>query len=440
MRRRARPTCRWRCCVRDDDDGEWHARRSAVWAPHAAERSSCCSAAHGSPMTRGDGGWWRADRGADGVRRYAFSLDGGDPRPDPRAPRLPDGSARAVEPCFDPAGFAWTDAGWRGRAARRARSSTSCTSARSPPRARSTRRSTGSTTWSTSASRRRADAASRRSPAGTAGGTTGSRLYAVHEPYGGPAALQRFVDAAHAPRPRRLPRRRLQPPRPGRQLPRRVRPVLHRPLPHPVGPGAQPRRRRSRRGARASCVDNALLWLRDFHVDGAAARRRARARTTTAPLHFLEELSDAVDALAARARPRRCPWSPSPTSTTRATVHPARRGAGGLGLHAQWADDFHHALHAALTGETQGYYADFADARARWPRCSPAPFFHDGTLLDVPRPHPRPPGRHRAHARAGGSSRSLQTHDQVGNRAHGRPALGTAARPGAAGRAGRRCC
>ena len=43
------------------------------------------------------------------------------------------------------------------------------------------------------------------------------------------------------------------------------------------------------------------------------------------------------------------------------------RDRGGLGMTAQWSDDFHHALHTLLTGEGQGYYADFAADPVRWP-------------------------------------------------------------------------
>jgi maltooligosyltrehalose trehalohydrolase len=90
---------------------------------------------------------------------------------------------------------------------------------------------------------------------------------------------------------------------------------------------------------------------------------------------------------------------------------------GGLGLHGQWADDVHHALHVALTGETQGYYADFADPEAL-AKVLRTPFFHDGTHSSF---------RGRAHGRPVDAATvpgwrfvaSLQTHDQVGNRATG---------------------
>ena len=95
------------------------------------------------------------------------------------------------------------------------------------------------------------------------------------------------------------------------------------------------------------------------------------------------------------------------------------RAQGGLGLHAQWNDDFHHALHTALTGESQGYYADFARAPlAALAKTLTGGYFHDGTWSSFRgRGHGRPLDRTRvaAHRLLGYS----QTHDQVGNRAQG---------------------
>jgi maltooligosyltrehalose trehalohydrolase len=93
------------------------------------------------------------------------------------------------------------------------------------------------------------------------------------------------------------------------------------------------------------------------------------------------------------------------------------RVAGGLGLDAQWADDVHHALHVRLTGETQAYYADFADPGAL-AKVLEGVFFHDGTYSTF---------RRHAHGRPFDRSAlpgfrfvvSLQTHDQIGNRAQG---------------------
>jgi malto-oligosyltrehalose trehalohydrolase len=95
--------------------------------------------------------------------------------------------------------------------------------------------------------------------------------------------------------------------------------------------------------------------------------------------------------------------------------------ADGYGIDAQWSDDFHHALHVALTGETQGYYADFEPLSALAKVCERG-FFHDGTYSSFrERPHGRPldtelvPGWRLVVYSS--------DHDQVGNRAKGdRPA------------------
>ncbi|CAM5519528.1 malto-oligosyltrehalose trehalohydrolase [Streptomyces canarius] len=95
------------------------------------------------------------------------------------------------------------------------------------------------------------------------------------------------------------------------------------------------------------------------------------------------------------------------------------RAENGLGLHAQWNDDFHHALHTTLTGESQGYYADFArDPFAALAKTLTGGWFHDGTYSSFRgRCHGRPLDRARVagHRLLGYS----QTHDQVGNRAQG---------------------
>jgi maltooligosyltrehalose trehalohydrolase len=129
-------------------------------------------------------------------------------------------------------------------------------------------------------------------------------------------------------------------------------------------------------------------------------------------------MSRAVDDFAARSG--RAVWMFAESDRNDAgTVTPRGDGdaVGGLGVHGQWADDVHHALHVALTGETQGYYADFADPGAL-AKVLRSPFFHDGTFSSF---------RGRAHGRPVDAGSvpgwrfvaSLQTHDQVGNRAVG---------------------
>ena len=98
-------------------------------------------------------------------------------------------------------------------------------------------------------------------------------------------------------------------------------------------------------------VENALRWSSEYHVDGL--RLDAIHGIVDASAHpFLQELSEAVD-----GHDRPLTLIAETDQNDRRIVSP--RDRGGLGLHAQWNDDFHHALHAYLTGERQGYYLDF---------------------------------------------------------------------------------
>ena len=93
------------------------------------------------------------------------------------------------------------------------------------------------------------------------------------------------------------------------------------------------------------------------------------------------------------------------------------REAGGYGLDAQWSDDFHHAVHVALSGETAGYYADFEPLEALAKVCETG-FFHDGTFSSF---------RERDHGVPVDTEQmptwrlvvANQNHDQIGNRARG---------------------
>ena len=357
----AAPTCFGDLPGRAAAPGAHASDAPAIWAPRAgrvdlvlgddaARRWAAATTAGGAATsTLADGD------------RYAFSLDGGDPRPDPRGAPAARRPARPVA--------RRRPGGVRLDRRRLARASSS-------PGAVIYELHVGTFTPEGTL-----DAAAGRLPhlvdlgvdvvellplapfpGRHSWGYDGVAPYAVHEPYGGPAALQRFVDAAHAPRPRGLPRRGLQPPRPRRELPRRDR---ARTSPTPTSPrGARrststaPAATRCAAGCSTTCCCGCATSTStacgstpctSCTTTRAAARcwRRCPARSTRSP-----------------PRPAgRCGWSPSPTATTPAPsprAAPATRSAGS-GCTRQWADDVHHALHVALTGETQGYYADFAD-------------------------------------------------------------------------------
>ncbi|MCW2822466.1 MAG: maltooligosyl trehalose hydrolase, partial [Marmoricola sp.] len=131
-------------------------------------------------------------------------------------------------------------------------------------------------------------------------------------------------------------------------------------------------------------------------------------------VHLLEEMAIEVAALSAHLRRPLTLIAESDLNDPR-LVTP--REAGGLGLDAQWSDDFHHAVHVALTGETTGYYADFEPLGALAKVCERG-FFHDGTYSSF---------RGRDHGVPIDTSRmptwrlvvANQNHDQVGNRAVG---------------------
>src|SRR6185437_9875968 len=131
-------------------------------------------------------------------------------------------------------------------------------------------------------------------------------------------------------------------------------------------------------------------------------------------VHFLEELATEVDALAAATGRSIVLIAESELNDPRLITG---RQAGGYGLAGQWNDDFHHAVHAAVTGERQGYYADFGSLAALAKTLAGA-YFHDGGWSSFRgRSHGRPVDRERTPAyRFVGF---LQDHDQVGNRATG---------------------
>jgi maltooligosyltrehalose trehalohydrolase len=158
-------------------------------------------------------------------------------------------------------------------------------------------------------------------------------------------------------------------------------------------------------------VDNALMWLRDYHCDGLRLDA-VHAIVDTSAVHILEQIAVEVGALEADLGRRLWVIAESALNDPRLV---RSRDVGGYGLDAQWSDDFHHALHAVLTGESTGYYLDFgrvADIAAALEKA----FVYDGRYSSY---------RRRTHGRStnGLSGHSFlayaQDHDQIGNRSRG---------------------
>ncbi|MGD0604840.1 MAG: malto-oligosyltrehalose trehalohydrolase [Streptosporangiaceae bacterium] len=385
----------------------------SVWAP-AAHRAEVEVAGRRYPMSDEDvgagSGWWSADvpdvvAGID----YGFRLDGGEILPDPRSLRQPFG-INGLSRSYDHSAFRWTDRSWRGG-----------------PLHGSIIYELHVGTFTTEGT---FDAAIGRLdhlralgvhavelmpvasfPGEHGWGYDGINLWAVHEPYGGPDGLKRFVDACHA---------------------RGLAVMLDVVYNHvgignrlgdfgpyftavhqtPWGPAVNLDQPGSDE-VRSFLIGNALMWLREYHFDGLRLDA-VHAIEDHRAQHFPEELATEVQALAARLSRELVLVAESDTNDPRLVTS---REAGGDGLTAQWSDDFHHAVHAAITGERQGYYCDFGSL-ATLAKTYTKVFFHDGIWSEFRgRTHGRQVDVFRlpAHRFLG----YLQNHDQIGNRATG---------------------
>jgi maltooligosyltrehalose trehalohydrolase len=164
-------------------------------------------------------------------------------------------------------------------------------------------------------------------------------------------------------------------------------------------------------------VDSALFWTLDCHVDGLRLDA-VQAIVDPSPRPFLEELAERVHAQAERRGRTVLLIAETDANDPRLVRSPAQ---GGYGMDAHWSDDFHHALHALLTGEDNGYYADFGSA-AELGRV-----FRDGYAYGGR--YSRFRGRRQGRDAAGVAAERFvvyaQNHDQAGNHGAGErlPAL-----------------
>ncbi|WP_073384741.1 malto-oligosyltrehalose trehalohydrolase [Jatrophihabitans endophyticus] len=239
-------------------------------------------------------------------------------------------------------------------------------------------------------------------------GYDGVGWYAVHEPLGGPDGFKRFVDAAHGHGLAvvlDVVYNHLGPS--GNYLPK-------------FGPYLKPGRNTwgdlvnvEEPAVRRFIVDNALMWLRDFHLD-ALRLDAVHALQDSSPIHILAQLSGEVDDLAAELGR---PLTLIAESDLNDPIMITPREQGGRGIAAQWDDDVHHALHSLLSGETQGYYCDFGSLPVLEKVFTRA-FLHDGTYSTF-RGHDHGAPVDRDTVRGWQFVVCLQNHDQVGNRAVG---------------------
>ncbi len=379
----------------------------SVWAPNAG-RVELVLGDERLPMRADDAGWWHAARSLAPGMDYAFALDGGSALPDPRSPSQPHG-VHGVSRTVDHAAFAWGDAGWS-----------------APPLADGVIYELHVGTFTAAGT---FDAAIARLDdlvrlgithvellpvcefSGDRGwGYDGVDLFAPHRAYGGPDGLKRLVDAAH----RRglailvdVVYNHLGPE--GNYL-ARFGPYFTDRYVTPWGdavnfdgPGSDEVRR--------FVVDNACMWLRDYHADGLRIDAM-QAIFDMRAIHIGEEIAAAVHDLGAALGRRLIVTAESDLNDPRLVRPPE---AGGYGFDAIWADDVHHAFHATLTGEASGYYADFTDPQLVAEAMHEPFLYADRYQPTRGRRFGRPPGDLPGDRFVA----FLQNHDQVGNRARG---------------------
>lgn len=400
-----RPECG--ALSREDGSVRWR-----VWAPKAKHVELVLMDGKSRairPMEREEQGYFSftSDRLPSG-QRYAYRLDGGPERPDPASRWQPDGVSRPSA-VLDQDEFHWTEAGWSGI-----------------PRKDLVFYELHVGTFTPEGT---FDAVIPRLPALRELGVTALELmpvaqfpgtrnwgydgvhpYAPQHSYGGPHGLQRLVDACH----------------------RQGLAVFLDVVYNHIGPeGAYlaefgpyfTERYRTPWGAavnyddagsdhvRKFVLDNVRMWIGDYHFDGLRLDA-IHAIYDFGARHILRDIKDAAESASKGRGYGAHIVAESDLNDVRIVLPPER---GGYGLDAQWSDDFHHAVHACLTGERQGYYIDYGRPEQL------AKVLTDTFVLDGCYSR----SRDRRHGDSAGGLPGdrfvicTQNHDQVGNRAVG---------------------
>ena len=384
--------------------------RFRVWASNASEVVVRIIGRGDFPLSRDEDGVFSATLSARAGDRYFYVLDGGQPIPDPVSRFLPEGVHGPTE-IVDPEAFAWTDHTWKGVDFRdyvlyelhvgtftpqgtfdgvieklAYLKSLGVTAIELMPVAANP----GTRNW----------------------GYDAVSPYAVQANYGGPEGLRRLVDATH---------------RAGLAV---VIDVIYNHLGNegnylrqfgpyftdkhetPWGEAInydQPGCERVREYVR----ENALYWIREYHADGLRLDATQTIKDDS-PRHIVAEIAGAVHKLEAELGRMVTVVAETDENDARYLRRPEE---GGFGVDGVWSDDFHHAIHALLTGEDKGYYADFAAKPELLARILTEGFGYQGEPFTFWKGRPR-----------GTSTEGIplyrhvictQNHDQVGNRAKG---------------------
>ncbi|HKK54683.1 malto-oligosyltrehalose trehalohydrolase [Marinobacter sp.] len=378
-----------------------------VWAPNARQVEAEIAGTR-SALQPAKSGWWQSETTVNHGTDYAFLLDGEGPFPDPRSPWQPEG-VHGPSRHVDHERFVWNDCGWQ-----------------APPLASAVIEEIHIGTFTPAGT---FDGAIARLdhlvnlgithlelmpvaefPGDRGWGYDGVDLYAPHHAYGGPEGLKRLVNACHRKGLAVLLDVVYNHLGPDGNYLARFGPYFTGAYSTPWGEAVNLDQANSDQ-VRDFLIGNALMWLRDYHIDGLRLDA-VHAIVDTSAMPFLEQLRRAVQALEAQLGRHLVLIAENDLNDPRLIRPPE---AGGFGLNAMWNEDFHHALHALLTGERRGYYQDFG-ALADVSTALTSALVYDGRYSQYRQQrHGRPatglPGR-----RFVGF---LQNHDQIGNRPQG---------------------
>jgi malto-oligosyltrehalose trehalohydrolase/trehalose-phosphatase len=387
--------------------------RFRLWAPSAREVTLVLDApARVAPMEARGEGWWERIEAAPPGTRYRYRLDGGLEVPDPASRFNPEGLPGSSE-VIDPDAFEWEDGAWSGRRWEEAV-------------LYELHVGTFTAEGTFAGVRSRLDYLAQLGataielmpiagfPGRRGWGYDGVLPFAPHAPYGRPEELKELIVAAHT---RGLmvfldivyshfgPA--------GNHLHAYAPRFFHERDSTPWGaainfdgPDSRP--------VRDFFIHNALYWIEEYHMDGLRLDAAHAIRDDSRP-DILTELAAAVQAGPGRARPIHLVLE-----NDRNQARYLERAPDGTARHydAQWNDDAHHACHVLLTGETDGYYADYAqDAERHLGRCLAEGYAYQGEPSGYRGGRGR--GEPSAHLPPAAFVSYLQNHDQVGNRAHG---------------------
>ncbi len=392
--------------------GPGGAVRWRVWAPQA-KKVELVLIDEGQRrvlrMQPEEGGFFRAEAAdVPEGQRYAYRLEDGPERPDPCSLWQPEG-VHGPSAVVRPGRFAWTDSAWRGLA-------------RADLVFYELHVGTFTPEGTFEAVIPRLPALKElgvtaveimpvgQFPGGRNWGYDGVLPYAVQNSYGGPHGLQKLVDACHAAGLAVFLDVIYNHFGPEGNYLREFGPYFTDHYKTPWGPAVNYDGAGS--GAvRDYALDNARMWLEEYHCDGLRLDA-VHAVFDLGARHILRAVKVVAADVGGRTGRALHVVAESDLNDPKLLYPPER---GGYGLDAQWADDFHHAAHAYLSGERQGYYADFGKAR-QLARALETPFVYAGEYS---------PSRNRKHgAPPVGLTGDrfvvcLQNHDQVGNRARG---------------------